>query len=74
MFTVYKTTASIIWDAAWTTAKLGQLDRAKDEVTAEVRKKLLDFSCEVFKAGDTQRAQIIRDLADIRHSIWSDPL
>lgn len=64
-------TAKWVWSNAWTAAKLGQLDRAKEEVHTEIRAKLLNLAVEIFKEGDTQRAQIIRDLADTRHSLWT---
>lgn len=66
-----KRSAKWVWQCAWTTAKLGQLDRAEDEACVEIRANLMALAVQCFRDKEDDQAEFFRNLADERHIIWS---
>lgn len=59
-----KRAAKWVWQCAWCTAKLGQLERAKAEVLSEVKAILFADATSAFLDGDDEEAQLLRRIAN----------
>lgn len=59
-----KRAAKWVWQCAWCTAKLGQLERAKAEASSEIKAKLFAEATAAFLDGDDAEAMLLRRIAN----------